>query len=73
MIVDLLMNGVSMFTQQLVIDVNEKTSVTSSTQATLAITDIPDDAEFLPYVTQVGSTIAGTGLKIAVTGLKVDP
>ena len=73
LIVNVTMNGLTMFTQQMVIDAGQKTSVTSATQATLAITDIPDDAEFLVYVTQVGSTLAGTGLKVALTGIKVAP
>ena len=73
MIIDLLMNGVSLFSTQMYIDAGEKTSVTASIQSVLTITDIPDDAEFLPYVTQVGSSTAGTGLKVAVTGIKVAP
>ena len=72
LIVDLTMNGVSVFSTQVQIDENEKTSVTAATQAILNIPGnlVPDDAEFLVYITQVGSTSAGTGLKIAVTGEK---
>lgn len=72
-IVNVTMNGTTMFSQQMVIDANQKTSVTSATPAVLSITDIPDDAEFLVYVTQVGSSVAGTGLKVALTGIKVAP
>jgi len=69
-IVDLHVNGVSIFATQVRIDTGQKTSVTSAVPAVLAFTAIPDDAEFLVYVTQVGSTVAGTGLKVAVTGMK---
>lgn len=72
-IVDVTMNGTTMFSTKVQIDAGTKTSVASSTQAVLSITDIPDDAEFLVYVTQVGSTLAGTGLKVALTGIKVEP
>lgn len=72
-IVNVTMNGSTMFTTQVRIDATEKTSVTSVIPAVLAITDIPDDAEFLVYVIQVGSTYAGSGLKVALTGIKVTP
>jgi len=70
-IVDLTMNGASLFSTRVQIDDGMKTSVGSGTPAVLAITDIPDDAEYLVYVDQVGGTIAGMGLKVAVTGIKV--
>ena len=73
LIVDLTMNGTSMFSTLVQIDAGSRTCVGSVVTAVLAITDVPDDAEFLPYITQVGSTLAGTGLKIAVTGQKVSP
>lgn len=69
-IVDLKMNGTSMFSTLLSIDAGELTSVTASVPAVLAITTIPDDAQFQCYVTQIGSTESGTGLKVAVTGIK---
>jgi hypothetical protein len=69
-IVDVTMNGTSMFSTPIQIDIGMKTSVGSAIPAVLAITTIPDDAEYLVYVTQVGSTFAGTGLKVAVTGIK---
>ena len=72
LIVDVTMNGVSMFATQVRIHAGQRTSVTSATPAVLAITDIPDDAEFLIYITQVGSTFAGAGLKVALTGVKVE-
>jgi len=68
--IDVHMNGVTLFSTLLTIDATEKTSVTAAIPAVLNVTDIPDDAEFEVFVTQVGSTIAGAGLKVAVTGIK---
>jgi hypothetical protein len=75
MIIDIHMNGVSMFSTPIYIDAGELTSVTAAIQSVVDIPDmvIPDDAEFLPYITQIGSTFGGSGLKIAVSGIKVTP
>lgn len=71
-IVQLTVNGTNLFTTPVQIDDGDKTSVGSSVPAVIdpAMLLIPDDAEFIVNVTQVGSTIAGTGLKVAVTGVK---
>lgn len=74
MIIDIHMNGTSIFSgNKLVIDDSSRTSVGSLTTPGYNFPGnaIPDDAEFLVYVDQVGSTVAGTGLKVALTGLKV--
>jgi hypothetical protein len=75
LIVDLHMNGVTMFSTQVRVDAGMKTSVGSAVPAVINIPGMlcPDDAEFQVYVTQVGSSFAGTGLKVAVTGQKVVP
>ena len=74
LIVDVKMNGTSIFTTKVSCDIGEKTSVTSSIPAVLNIPGnlVPDDAEFTVFVTQVGSTVAGTGLKVAITGKKIE-
>jgi hypothetical protein len=66
--------SVSLFTTLLRIDAGEKTSVTSAIPAVIDPTKyiIADDTEFQTFVTQVGSTLTGTGLKVAVTGIKVE-
>jgi len=69
-IVDVTMNGTSLFSTLLQIDANMKSSVGSAIPAVLSTTLIPDDAEYLVYVTQIGSSVAGSGLKVAVTGRK---
>jgi len=73
-VVRLTVNGTNLFTTPLQIDAGEKTSVTAAVQAVIdpALLIIPDDAEFLVYIDQVGSTFAGSGLKVAVTGIKVE-
>lgn len=70
MIVDVTMNGLTLFSTPIYIDAGTKTSVGSATPSVLSITYIPDDAEFIVNVTQVGTTTAGSGLKVAVTGIK---
>jgi hypothetical protein len=78
MIVDVHMNGTTMFSTPISIDAGSRTSVGSTPQSVISIPlvgglpIIPDDAEFLVYVNQVGSTFAGSGLKVAVTGEKAD-
>jgi hypothetical protein len=74
--VDLTMNGTSVFLTPLTIDAGETTSVTAATPAVLDLVTgipsgiVPDDAEFKPFVTAKNGSFAGTGLKIAVTGVK---
>lgn len=76
MIIDITMNGTSMFSTKIYIDDGSRTSVGSTPQSVINIPlvgglpIVPDDAEFLVYVDQVGSTYAGSGLKVAVTGEK---
>jgi len=73
LIVDLKMNGTSVFTTKVQIDASQKTSVTSVVPAVYNFPGnlVPDDAEFTVFVTAIGSGYAGAGLKIAVTGQKV--
>jgi hypothetical protein len=76
-IIDIHMNGTSMFSTKIHIEPGSRTSVGAGTQSVIDIPlvggfkIIPDDAEFLVYVDQVGSTYAGAGLKVALTGKKV--
>lgn len=70
-IVDVKMNGTSLFSTYLHIDPSDTTSVGSATPAVLSTTTVPDDAEFTVFIRQIGSGDAGTGLKVAITGTKV--
>lgn len=69
-IIDITMNGVSMFSTLPRIDVGETTSVTSQVPGVLSTATIPDDAEFKVTVVQCGSINSGTGLKVSITGEK---
>ena len=69
LIVDVKIAAVSIFSTPMHIDIGETTSVTAVTQAVLSTINIPDDTEFTVDVLQAGGT--ASGLKVAVTGLKV--
>jgi hypothetical protein len=68
--VDIHMNGVTLFSTLLTIDIGEDTSFTAAIPAVLDVFAVPDNAKFEVYVTQTGTTVAGTGLKTSVTGVK---
>jgi hypothetical protein len=48
--------------------VSEKTSTTAATPAVISDSAIADDAELTIDIDQIGSTIAGAGLKITLIG-----
>jgi len=72
LIIDITMNGTTIFSTPIHIASGSRTSVGAPMQSVIAIPGnmIPDDAEFLVYVTQVGSSFPGAGLKVALTGKK---
>lgn len=74
LIVDMTVNGFPLFTTPIHIENGSRTSVGAATQSVIdpARLLIPDDAEFLVNITQVGDVYAGAGLKVAVTGIKTD-
>lgn len=61
--VDILQNGVSIFSTLLTIDNGEKTSTTAVIQSILSTTTLLDDAEITVDINQVGDGTA-TGLKV---------
>ena len=61
-------NGVSILSTLITIDVSEKTSETAAIPAVIGTSAIADDDEITYQVTQIGSVIAGAGLKIKVIG-----
>ncbi len=71
LIVDVKESGVSIFSTLLSIDATEKTSVTAAVPAVISDVNLADDAELTVMTTQVGSGIAGTGLKITFIGTRV--
>ena len=72
LIIDVHMNGTTIFTTLLHIDAGARTSVGATIPYEFNTLYIPDDAEFQVFVTQRGSTVGagGAGLKVCMTGIK---
>lgn len=66
--VDINEGGVSILSTKLTIDATEKTSTTAATPAVISDTALADDAEITIDIDQVGSTVAGAGLKVWLIG-----
>jgi hypothetical protein len=69
--VDLIQDGVSFLSTPLTIDAGEKTSTTAATPAVISDTTLADDSEITVNLDQIGSTIPGMGLKIALIGSRL--
>jgi len=67
-IIDINEGGVSILSTKLSIDATEKTSTTAVTPAVISDASLADDAEITIDIDQIGSTIAGAGLKIVLIG-----
>ena len=71
LIVDINEGGATiMTTNKLSIDANEKTSTTAATAPGITDSALADDAEITVDIDQVGSTVAGAGLKIYLIGTR---
>ena len=70
--VDINEDGATILTTKLTIDIGENTSTTAATAAVIggAGPALADDAEISVDVDQIGSTIAGAGLKVTLIGYK---
>ena len=69
-IVDINEGGSSVFSTRPQIDANAKTNVGSGTPAVISDSALADDAEITIDIDQVGSTIAGKGLKVWLMGVR---
>lgn len=69
-IVDVNEGGVSIFSTRLSIDASAKTSVGSAAPAVISDAALNDDAEITVDIDQVGSTVAGKGLKLTFYGYR---
>ena len=69
-IVNIKESGTTILSSRITIDATEKTSVTAAAQPVISDTALADDAEITVDIDQVGSTVAGTGLKITLIGTK---
>lgn len=67
-IVDINENGSSILSTKLSIDVSETTSTTAATQPVISDTSLADDSIISIDIDQIGSTVAGTGLKVVLIG-----
>lgn len=67
-LIDINEAGTTILSTKLMIDASEKTSTTAATAAVLSDSSIADDAEISIDFDQVGSTIAGAGVKVTIIG-----
>lgn len=65
-IVDINKNGTSILSTKLSIDAGEKSSFTAALAAVISDTSIADDDEMSIDIDQIGSTLAGKGLKVCL-------
>lgn len=69
LVVDINEGGSTILSTKLSIDASEKTSTTAATPAVISDTALADDAEITIDIDQVGSTVAGAGLKVYLIGM----
>jgi len=66
--VDINEAGTTILSTKITIDATEKTSTTAATAAVISDSALADDAEMTIDIDQIGSTIAGAGLKVYLIG-----
>lgn len=67
LLVDVNASGTSVFdTQKLQIDATEKTTLTAAAAPVILDQDLADDEEVSVDIDQIGSTVAGAGLKLTL-------
>jgi hypothetical protein len=69
-IIDVKESGTTIFSTKVSIDASEKTSTTAASAAVISDASLADDAEMTVNFDQVGSTIAGTGVKLWFIGYR---
>lgn len=69
-IIDINESGSTILSTKLSIDASEKTSTTAASAAVISDTALADDAEITIDFDQVGSTVAGAGVKIWLIGTR---
>ncbi len=67
-IVDINESGSSILSTKLSIDAGELTSTTAASAAVISDASLADDAEITIDIDQVGSSVAGKGLKVTLLG-----
>ncbi len=71
LIVDVNENGASILSTKLSINAGEKTSFTAASAVVISDSDLTDDAEITIDIDQIGSSVAGKGLKVTLFGYRV--
>jgi len=69
-IIDINEGGSTILSTKLSIDASEKTSTTAASAAVISDSSLADDAEITIDFDQVGSTIAGKGVKVTLIGTR---
>jgi hypothetical protein len=69
-LIDINESGTTVLSTKLMIDATEKTSTTAATPYVISDSAIADDAEISIDFDQVGSTIAGAGVKVTLIGTR---
>ena len=69
--VDINESGSTILSTKLTIDATEKTSTTAATPAVISDATLADDAEMTVDIDVIGSSVAGTGLKVYLIGSQV--
>lgn len=70
LIVNIKENGTTILSTLLSIDATEKTSTTAATPVVISDSALADDSEITIDITQIGSTVAGAGLKVSLIGTR---
>jgi hypothetical protein len=68
LIVDINEAGTTILSTKLSIDDGEKSSFSAATPAVISDPALADDAEITIDIDQIGSTVAGAGLKVTLIG-----
>lgn len=69
-VVDINESGSTILSTKLSIDVSETTSTTAATPPVISDTALADDSIISIDIDQIGSTVAGTGLKVMLIGTR---
>lgn len=70
LIADVKQGGTTIFSTKPQIDAGSKTSVGSGVTPVLSTTNIADDTEITVDISQIGSSVAGAGLKVVLFGVR---
>lgn len=69
-LIDINESGTTVLSTKLMIDASEKTSTTAATVYVISDSALADDAEITIDFDQIGSTIAGAGVKVTLIGTR---